>query len=113
MGKSQSGALALSTKLCRAGSWVSLRGDAICESALCRRAVCEGWLGSAMKPHGYTIRAALGIRTVSVIGELAGFVAGAKISTLPAAEQERLRLHFTDTAVAALAGAHIPEGRAL
>jgi 2-methylcitrate dehydratase PrpD len=66
-----------------------------------------------MKPHGYTIRAALGIRTVSVIGELAGFVAGAKISALPAAEQERLRLHFTDTAVAALAGAHIPEGRAL
>jgi 2-methylcitrate dehydratase PrpD len=66
-----------------------------------------------MKPHGYTICAALGIRTVSVIGELAGFVAGAKISALPTAEQERLRLHFTDTAVAALAGAHIPEGRAL
>jgi 2-methylcitrate dehydratase PrpD len=50
---------------------------------------------------------------VSVISELAGFVAGAKASALPAAEQERLRLHFTDTAVAALAGAHIPEGRAL
>jgi 2-methylcitrate dehydratase PrpD len=55
----------------------------------------------------------LGIRTVSVISELAAFVAGAKTSALPAAEQERLRLHFTDTAVAALVGAHIPEGRAL
>jgi 2-methylcitrate dehydratase PrpD len=55
----------------------------------------------------------LGNRAVSVISELAGFVAGAKASALPADEQERLRLHFTDTAVAALAGAHIPEGRAL
>jgi 2-methylcitrate dehydratase PrpD len=50
---------------------------------------------------------------VSVVSELAAFVAGAKASALPAADQERLRLHFTDTAVAALAGAHIPEGRAL
>lgn len=50
---------------------------------------------------------------MSVISELAAFVAGAKASTLPAEEQERLRLHFTDTAVAALAGAHIPEGKAL
>jgi 2-methylcitrate dehydratase PrpD len=50
---------------------------------------------------------------VSVIAELAGFVAGAKAGALPEAEQERLRLHFTDTAVAALAGARIPEGRAL
>jgi 2-methylcitrate dehydratase PrpD len=50
---------------------------------------------------------------VSVIAELAAFVAGAKASALPAAERERLRLHFTDTAVAALAGAQIPEGRAL
>jgi 2-methylcitrate dehydratase PrpD len=50
---------------------------------------------------------------VSVIAELASFVAGAKASGLPAAEQERLRLHFADTAVAALAGANIPEGKAL
>jgi 2-methylcitrate dehydratase PrpD len=50
---------------------------------------------------------------VSVIGELAAFVAGAKAEALPAAERERLRLHVTDTAVAALAGARIPEGQAL
>jgi 2-methylcitrate dehydratase PrpD len=50
---------------------------------------------------------------VSVIGELAAFVAGAKASALPAVEQERLRLHFADTAVAALAGASIAEGKAL
>jgi 2-methylcitrate dehydratase PrpD len=50
---------------------------------------------------------------VSVIGQLATFVAGAASSALPAAEQERLRLHVTDTVVAALAGARIPEGRAL
>jgi 2-methylcitrate dehydratase PrpD len=50
---------------------------------------------------------------VSVIGELASFVAAAKASALPAAEQERLRLHLTDTAVAALAGACIAEGKAL
>ena len=50
---------------------------------------------------------------MSVIGELAAFVAGAKAGALPAVEQERLRLHVTDTVVAALAGAHIAEGRAL
>src|SRR3984957_13641012 len=50
---------------------------------------------------------------MSVIAELAAFVAGAKASVLPAAEQERLRLHFADTAVAALAGASIAEGKAL
>jgi 2-methylcitrate dehydratase PrpD len=50
---------------------------------------------------------------VSVIGKLASFVVGAKASSLPAAEQERLRLHLTDTAVAALAGASIVEGKAL
>jgi len=50
---------------------------------------------------------------VSVIAELAAFVAGANASGLPAAQQERLRLHVTDTAVAALAGANIPEGKAL
>jgi len=50
---------------------------------------------------------------VTVIASLAAFVAGAKASALPAAQRERLRLHFIDTAVAALAGAHIPEGRAL
>jgi 2-methylcitrate dehydratase PrpD len=50
---------------------------------------------------------------MTVIGELAAFVAGAKASALPAAEQDRLRLHLTDTVVAALAGARIPEGRAL
>jgi 2-methylcitrate dehydratase PrpD len=50
---------------------------------------------------------------VSVIGELASFVAGAKASALPAAERERLALHLTDTVIAALAGACIPEGRAL
>ncbi len=32
---------------------------------------------------------------------------------MPSAEQERLRLHLTDTVVAALAGMHIPEGKAL
>jgi 2-methylcitrate dehydratase PrpD len=50
---------------------------------------------------------------LGVIAELAAFVAGAKAQGLPAAEQERLRLHVADTAVAALAGARIPEGRAL
>jgi 2-methylcitrate dehydratase PrpD len=50
---------------------------------------------------------------VSVIGELASFVTGAKASSLPALEQERLWLHLTDTVVAALAGARIPEGKAL
>src|SRR5580692_4098644 len=49
----------------------------------------------------------------SVIGELASFVAGAKASGLPTAERERLALHLTDTVVAALAGARIPEGKAL
>jgi 2-methylcitrate dehydratase PrpD len=49
----------------------------------------------------------------SVIGELASFVTGAKASALPAAERERLALHLTDTVVAALAGARIPEGKAL
>lgn len=51
--------------------------------------------------------------SVTVISELASFVTGAKASALSAAERERLRLHFTDTVVAALAGARIPEGRAL
>jgi 2-methylcitrate dehydratase PrpD len=50
---------------------------------------------------------------VSVIGELAAFVAGAKASGLPAHERERQRLHVVDTAVAALAGACIAEGKAL
>ena len=50
---------------------------------------------------------------MSVIGELASFVTGAKASALPAAERERLRLHLTDTVVAALAGARIAEGKAL
>ena len=50
---------------------------------------------------------------MSVIAELAAFVAGAKASGLGAEDKERLRLHFTDTAVAALAGASIPEGKAL
>ncbi len=50
---------------------------------------------------------------MNVISELASFVTGAKASALPAAERERLRLHLTDTVVAALAGARIPEGRAL
>lgn len=49
---------------------------------------------------------------VTVIGDLASFVTGAKASALPAAEQARLRLHLTDTVVAALAGARIPEGKA-
>jgi 2-methylcitrate dehydratase PrpD len=55
----------------------------------------------------------LGQRTVTVISELAAFVAGAKASALPAAQRERLRLHLTDTVVAAVAGVHIPEGQAL
>src|SRR5580692_11660637 len=50
---------------------------------------------------------------VSVIGELAAFVAGAKASGLPAHEREQQRLHVVDTAVAALAGACIAEGQAL
>lgn len=50
---------------------------------------------------------------MSVIGRLACFVTGAKASALPAAERERLRLHFTDTVIAARAGASIPEGKAL
>lgn len=50
---------------------------------------------------------------MGVITELAGFVAQAKASQLPEAERERLRLHLTDTMIAALAGARIPEGRAL
>jgi len=50
---------------------------------------------------------------VTVIAKLASFVVGAKASALPAAERERLRLHLADTAVAALAGACIPEGKAL
>jgi 2-methylcitrate dehydratase PrpD len=50
---------------------------------------------------------------MSVIAELASFVSGAKASALPAEEQTRLRLHLADTAVAALAGSHIPEGKAL
>jgi 2-methylcitrate dehydratase PrpD len=50
---------------------------------------------------------------VSVIRQLASFVAGARASDLPAAERERLELHLTDTVVAALAGACIPEGKAL
>ena len=48
-----------------------------------------------------------------VVDELASFVATAKASALPAAENERLRLHVADTAIAALAGARIAEGRAL
>jgi 2-methylcitrate dehydratase PrpD len=50
---------------------------------------------------------------VSVIGELATFVTGARASALPAAEQERLRLHLADTVMAALAGSSIPEGKSL
>jgi 2-methylcitrate dehydratase PrpD len=50
---------------------------------------------------------------VSIVGTLADFVAEAHASALPPAEQDMLRRHFTDTAVAALAGAHIAEGRAL
>ena len=50
---------------------------------------------------------------MSAIGELASFVAQAKASGLPAADRERLRLHFIDTVVAARVGALIPEGKAL
>ena len=49
----------------------------------------------------------------SVIGELASFVTGAKASGLPAADRERLGLHLTDTVIASLVGARIPEGKAL
>lgn len=55
----------------------------------------------------------MGNRVVSVIAELASFVTGARAPALPAAELERLRLHLTDTVVAALAGARIAEGKAL
>ncbi len=50
---------------------------------------------------------------MSVIGELAAFVTGAKASALIPPERERLRLHLTDTVLAALAGNSIPEGKAL
>src|SRR5215469_11964547 len=50
---------------------------------------------------------------MSVIGELATFIAGAEASALPEVELERLRLHLTDTMIAALAGPCIPEGKAL
>ncbi len=50
---------------------------------------------------------------MSVIGELATFVTSAKALALPAVEQERLRLHLTDTVLAALAGSSIPEGKSL
>ena len=50
---------------------------------------------------------------MSVIGELAAFVTSAEASALPAVEQERLRLHLTDTVLAALAGSSIPEGKSL
>ena len=50
---------------------------------------------------------------MTVISELASFVTGAKASALPAAQHERLRLHLTDTVIAAVAGASIPEGQAL
>jgi 2-methylcitrate dehydratase PrpD len=50
---------------------------------------------------------------VSIIEQLASFVTGAKASTLPAGEQERLRVHLTDTVIATLAGTQIPEGKAL
>lgn len=63
--------------------------------------------------YGYTGIIRRGNRIVSTIGELASFVAGAKASALPEAERERLRLHLTDTLVAALAGTRIPEGKAL
>jgi 2-methylcitrate dehydratase PrpD len=52
-------------------------------------------------------------RIVSLIAELASFVVGAKASELPPADRERLALHLADTVAAALAGANIPEGRAL
>jgi 2-methylcitrate dehydratase PrpD len=55
----------------------------------------------------------LGNPVMTVIGELASFIAGARASALPAAQRERLRLHVADTVVAALAGASIPEGKAL
>jgi len=54
-----------------------------------------------------------GNRTVSIIEQLASFVTGAKASALSAGEQERLRVHLTDTVVATLAGTQIPEGKAL
>lgn len=50
---------------------------------------------------------------MAVIAKLAAFVAEAQAAALPAIDRERLRLHVADTAVAALAGARIAEGRAL
>src|SRR5689334_16946696 len=101
MGKSQFGALALSTRLCRAGSWVSFSENGMGDVLL--RSI----------QYGYTGIQHMGQRIVTVISELAAFVAGAKASALPAAQRERLRLHLTDTVVAAVAGARIPEGQAL
>ena len=63
--------------------------------------------------YRYTGIPHLGQRIVTVISELAAFVAGAKASELPPAQRERLRLHLTDTVIAAVAGARIPEGQAL
>jgi 2-methylcitrate dehydratase PrpD len=50
---------------------------------------------------------------MSVIRELAAFVCGASVASLPAAERATQRRHVADTLVAAVAGSRTSEGRAL
>jgi len=50
---------------------------------------------------------------MSVIRELAAFVCGASVASLPAAERAAQRRHVADTLVAAVAGSRTTEGKAL
>src|SRR6266849_1196588 len=50
---------------------------------------------------------------MSVIRELAAFVCGASVASLPAAERAAQRRHVADTLLAAVAGSRTTEGRAL
>jgi 2-methylcitrate dehydratase PrpD len=50
---------------------------------------------------------------VSVLRDLAGFVCGASVASLPSADRAAQRRHVADTLVAAVAGSRTSEGRAL
>jgi 2-methylcitrate dehydratase PrpD len=50
---------------------------------------------------------------MSILRELAAFVCGASVASLPAAERATQRRHVADTLVAAVAGSRTSEGRAL
>jgi 2-methylcitrate dehydratase PrpD len=50
---------------------------------------------------------------MSIIREWAAFVTGASVTTLPTAEQATQRRHVADALIAAVAGSHTSEGRAL